>query len=114
MQSEQSEFEKNLAKVKDSGKWYAVSMFLTNYGPWGFKIEVDAVRDLPNGQHETSSYNIDGPTLDQVVKANLASTTDQAKGVAYRKTKEMFWAAWKRDHPNDFLTILTFKKAWGL
>jgi len=100
----QADFEARLAKVRASGKWYAVSMFCTNYGPWGFKIEVDAMRLLPNGSYETCGYNIDGP--------NLSATVDRRK--AYTIAKDRFWAQWKKDHPGEFLEILTFKKAWGL
>ena len=85
--------------------WYAPSLFITNYGPWGFKFEVDATHYDSHGKRDRNDgLNIDGPTVAQA----------GSKSAAYQATKAKFWAAWKEAHPGEYLLIGKCMTSWGL
>jgi len=86
--------EEQLKRAQKSQKWFAPSMFITFYGPWGVKIEVQAYRHNKDGSIETCGYNVDGPN--------------------YKKAKADFWKQWNAEHKGEYLTILKGIGAYGL
>ena len=134
---------RQLKDAEESHKWFAPSLFVTNYGGWGFKFEAECYRYNLDGSISTASFNIDGPTkryvggkitpkkscqLRQVPQERDKPICNRtchtafvnkncvalSKSEMYEATKELFWKAWNEAHPNETLNILKCMKAWVL
>lgn len=98
--AENSSHEEKTAHYKNTGKWYAPSMFLTNYGYAGWKIEVQAYRyvkdemETDGFRKESAGYNINAKTMKQA--------------------KFLFWQQWNKDHKDEHLDIWKSMSSWGL
>src|SRR3989442_13354541 len=81
-------------------KWYAPSLFITNYGSWGFKFEADCYKHDENGKViEHDGFNVNSPTREQSKKnagrpCKWMNTKWTGTGNAYQDGKKMFWAEW--------------------
>ena len=84
----------NLQRARESHQWFAPSMFITNYGRWGTKIEVSAYKHNPDGSIETLGFNIDGSS--------------------YYDAKRKFWVEWNLTTNRQKLSILKAVGAYGL
>lgn len=91
--------------AKQSGKWFAPSLFITNYGPWGFKFEAECYRYKDDQLVESDSLNINGFTVSEAEKRNTT---------ARLSAKQAFWKAWNQAHPNQTLIILKSMNSWGM
>lgn len=96
--------EEQLKVAQESGKWFTPTLFITNYGKWGFKFEAECYKHNPDGTIETDYLNVDSPTVSQA----------GSKSMAYRLGKKMFWNRWNKEHSNATLQILKSMSSWGL
>ena len=96
---ESEPFEMREEKLKTYTGWYAPSMFGTNYGKYGYKIEVSAY------------YYFRGKMRNDLGKGNRGYNCD---GRTMREAKTLFWKQWNEDHPNKELWIGKFMSSWGL
>jgi hypothetical protein len=96
--------EEQLKQAQESGEWFAPTLFITNYGRWGFKFEAECYRHNKDGSIDHDCLNVDSPTV-----ADAGS-----KGAAYREGKRLFWKVWNESHNRAKLNILKSMSSWGL
>lgn len=95
--------EEQLKQAQESHQWFAPSLFITNYGGWGFKFEAECYKHNKDGTIDHDGLNIDGLTVGQA----------GSKNKAYESCKKAFWREWNRRHNGARLHILKSVSSWG-